>query len=322
MTGRFDLEPLSDARRARVERSLFERLDREAALAPAQGPRSRRPSSRPVAVFILAGAAAAVIGAVGWEALRARPSTEASHLATAGAATHVVIGESSLDVAPYTVLSFRGDDTQGIVVVLDHGEVDCEVAPRRGRPPFVVRSGDVSVRVIGTHFRVSRDGDATQVSVAHGIVEVDEHEHATTVTAGQTWPAASPPPAPSAVPSAVPSASAPFAAPSIRASSGGPPLASAAWPPAPTASSAASPRERYEKALSLESSQPDAALATYRELAGGTGPWAMTALFAEGRFEFERGHRADARKLLDDYVARFPNGPNAQDARVLRARLE
>jgi TolA-binding protein len=64
------------------------------------------------------------------------------------------------------------------------------------------------------------------------------------------------------------------------------------------------------------------ALATYRELAAGSGPWAMNALFAEGRFEVERGHRAEAKRLLDEYLARFPSGPNAQDARVLRARVE
>src|ERR1035437_2785507 len=197
MTRRFDLEPLSESRRARIERPLFERLDREGELAPAERPSPRIPNSRPIAAFVLAGAAAAILGAVGWEALRVRPSTEPSHLATAGTATHVVVGESSLDVAPYTVLSFRGDDAQGIVIVLERGEVDCEVAPRSGRPPFVVRSGDVSVRVIGTHFRVSRDGDVTHVSVDHGIVEVDEHDHATMLTAGQTWPATPSLPVPS-----------------------------------------------------------------------------------------------------------------------------
>ncbi len=165
MTRRFDIEPLSEARRARVERALFERLDREGELAAPERTPARIPSSRPIAVFVLAGAAAAFLGAFGWEVLRARTSPETSHLATAGSATHVVVGESSLDVAPFTALSFRGDDTQGIVIVLERGEVDCEVAPRRGRPPFVVQSGDVSVRVIGTHFRVSRDGDVTHVSV-------------------------------------------------------------------------------------------------------------------------------------------------------------
>jgi hypothetical protein len=326
MTRRFDIEPLSEARRARVERALFERLDREGELAAPERPVARIPSSRPIVVFVLAGAAAAFLGAFGWEALRARPSTEASHLATAGAATHVVVGESSLDVAPFTVLSFRGDDTQGIVIVLERGEVDCEVAPRKGRPPFVVQSGDVSVRVIGTHFRVSRDGDVTHVSVDHGIVEVDEHDHATMLTAGQTWPAPPPLPVPSVTASVLPTASAPFASTSARASSA-PPTPSGALPPSimPSASAAArepSPRERYEKALSLESSQPDVALATYRELAKGTDPWAMNALFAEGRFEVERGHRAEARKLLDEYLVRFPTGPNEKDARVLRAQLE
>lgn len=322
MTRRFDIEPLSEARRARVERALFERLDREGELAAPERPPARIPSARPIAVFVLAGAAAAFLGAFGWEALRARTSPETSHLATAGSATHVVVGESSLDVAPFTALSFRGDDSQGIVIVLERGEVDCEVAPRKGRPPFVVQSGDVSVRVIGTHFRVSRDGDVTHVAVDHGIVEVDEHEHATTLTAGQSWPAtvAPPPvPVPSVTASVLPSASAPLASTVAHVSSAPPPTAA---PSASVAPQAPSSRERYEKALSLESSQPDVALATYRELARGSDPWAMNALFAAGRFEHERGHRAEARKLLDEYLARFPNGPNEQDARVLRAQLE
>jgi TolA-binding protein len=74
-------------------------------------------------------------------------------------------------------------------------------------------------------------------------------------------------------------------------------------------------------ASALESRQPQAALAGYRELAQKGGAWAQNALFAEGRLEADLGERDEARRLLSAYLARYPGGPNADDARQLLERM-
>ncbi len=83
-----------------------------------------------------------------------------------------------------------------------------------------------------------------------------------------------------------------------------------------------SPRERYDRAITLEASHPDEALAIYRELASGSDSWAMNALYAEARLELERGNKESARKRFAEYLQRYPAGPNANDARELSAKLQ
>jgi hypothetical protein len=56
-------------------------------------------------------------------------------------------------------------------------------------------------------------------------------------------------------------------------------------------------------------------------LENGTGSWAQHALFAHCRLEAARGNGADARQLLERYLARFPKGPNSVDARSVLERL-
>ena len=79
--------------------------------------------------------------------------------------------------------------------------------------------------------------------------------------------------------------------------------------------------DRYNEAAQLEGRRPDEALAIYRDLASGSGPWAMNALFAEGRLQADRGLTDDAQRLLSDYLSRYPQGPNADDARRLLDRI-
>jgi len=81
-----------------------------------------------------------------------------------------------------------------------------------------------------------------------------------------------------------------------------------------------SPREQFELAESLERSDPDRAISIYGELASQSGTWADNALFAEARLELDRGHRAKAKQLLSEYLERFPQGPNASDAKALLER--
>ena len=74
-------------------------------------------------------------------------------------------------------------------------------------------------------------------------------------------------------------------------------------------------------AARVEANDPAQAIALYRSLEIGTDSWAQNALFAHGRLEASRGNKADARRLLVEYLSRFPRGANADDARTVLNRL-
>jgi hypothetical protein len=87
--------------------------------------------------------------------------------------------------------------------------------------------------------------------------------------------------------------------------------------PEATSEAMGDPKQRYEQAARLEASEPAAAIAIYRELARGKSAWAANALFAQARLELDRGHTAEAVRLLETYLRRYPGGNNAADARAL-----
>jgi hypothetical protein len=234
---------------------------------------------------------------------------------TQSAPSHVEVGESSLDVASHTVARIDGTDQVGVNVSLDHGAIDCEVAPRHGRPPFVVHAGDVTVRVVGTHFHVDREEGRTDVSVQHGAVEVESNGRTTLVAAGSSWSSRA-----STEHAAISPEDLPTAVPAQKAQPA--PTVVATQATSTNATPEPSPRERYDRALTLEAAHPDEALSVYRELAHGNDSWAMNALYAEARLELERGNKENARKRFAEYLARYPTGPNANDARELSAKLQ
>jgi TolA-binding protein len=80
-------------------------------------------------------------------------------------------------------------------------------------------------------------------------------------------------------------------------------------------------QEQYESANRMEAKNPEEALKVYRGLATGSGPWAANALYAAGRLQADRGRKADAQRLLNDYLTRYPNGANARDARDLLDKM-
>ncbi len=265
-------------------------------------------------MLVLAGALAAIAGGFAWRALLPDARGGATRVETAANGSRVEFGESTIDVGPTSAVRLAGDDAHGVVVTLDTGRVECDVTPRHGRPPFVVEAGGVEVRVIGTHFVVVRGAeDAVTVDVQRGQVEVTANGQPTLVSAGSHWPAApeTPPQPPPAGASAAPVARAPsgHAAPVETHTA------------APRAVSPLSPREQYEAASRLEADQPAAAIGLYRELARQGGPWGANALFAAGRLETDRGSQDEARRLLREYLGRYPSGPNANDARQLLDRL-
>ena len=124
------------------------------------------------ALFVLAGALAAISAPPPGGISLPDARQEATRVETAANGSRIEFGESTIDVGPTSAVRLGGDDSHGIVVTLDRGRVECDVAPRRGRPPFVVLAGGVEVRVIGTHFGVTRSADAVGVDVQRGQVEV------------------------------------------------------------------------------------------------------------------------------------------------------
>jgi hypothetical protein len=355
-----EVDPWSDGHWSRVERDMFEQLDTPGAGAQASE-RGRTLRRRLLVGGTLAAAAAMAL------VFLLRPSgilrsSDRLRVATTDGASEVTVGESSLVVAPRSLVLVSGDDDHGIDVVLDRGAVTCEVAPRRGRPPFVVDAGDVRVRVVGTRFTVTRDALATSVAVDHGVVEVIEGGKVTALHDGERWPApdrspANPgapepgavdPDAPAApmrrgpgapsTPDTRPATSVDSPAPGRSRQAAPPGSASAPGRPAPqdvgsshdeammTAavpeSASPSPQEAYESAARLEKLRPDDAAGIYRRLAAGSTAWAPSALFALARLDADRGERQEAARLLRDYLSRYPRGINADDARVLLQRMQ
>jgi len=350
-----EVEPWSDGRWSRVEREMFEKLDASSSMAA--------PNPRPAVrrrVLIAGLAAAAVIALV----VVLRPagllgSSDRLRVATTDSPSSVTVGESLLVVAKQSLVLVSGDDERGIDVVLDRGGVTCEVAPRKGHPPFVVDAGDARVRVVGTRFTVVRDALATSVSVDHGVVEVSAGGKVTVLHDGDRWPEVgvsagvnagaggagvnagagagagvnagagvspgadpgAPVPAvhPHVKPVQSPSAVATTSRPATTDVGAGPSSAPAAAPV--QAPAGPSPQESYELAARIEKSRPDDAAAIYRQLAAGGTGWASSALFALARLEADRGHRESAQRLLEDYLARYPRGLNADDARGLLQRM-
>ncbi|HLK38315.1 MAG TPA: FecR domain-containing protein [Polyangiaceae bacterium] len=305
---RLPIESLSDVRWAKVERSLFDPRWRRAPRRRAIRPSVSVWTWRTAIGLACATALAWALVAVGWhDSLRSKGGSEPLRVETAATPVHVELGDSALDVGPQSRVRIAGDDARGTVIDLESGRIECEVAPRKGRPPVRVLAGKVEVRVIGTHFVVARSGDAATVDVQHGTVEVTADGLRSYVGGGEHWPPSAS--APSVLVEHVPPAT---AAGATRGPSHAPP---------PSAMSRATPRERFEAASALEARQPEAALAIYRDLAEQGGGWGANALFAEGRLQADRGYRDSARAFLREYIGRYPSGPNAEDARRLLERF-
>ena len=353
----FPIDPLSAASWQRIERAVFNQLDSTAAVMPqvldARKP-ERSWRFRPLyAGFAAAGAVALaaallllVIGRDGKDSDRAVAAVTAtpSRVVTAEAATRITVGRALIEIAPHSVLWVSSSADQGTLVVLEQGRVDCAVAhadahqlaqadapdradeqahhrddhmadqdsdaaqgvPSFENPPFVVQAGDARIEVVGTRFAVSRAGSSARVEVSRGIVQVFHDGERTLVRAGETWPASRP--------DADETADTETAALDRRTQDSKPAGKSH------RKSGRASPlsaKDRYETAAKLESSDPRAAIAIYRELAREGGIWAANALYARARLEHDRGSIKTARRLLRQYLSRYRTGANAADARAL-----
>jgi hypothetical protein len=97
-----------------------------------------------------------------------------STLATGDGRVDVQFGDASaLALGPRSSLQMRRFDAEAIELVVD-GTVDVVVAPRAPGQRFLVISGDETIEVRGTQFRVSRDSLGVRIACRHGLVAVKD----------------------------------------------------------------------------------------------------------------------------------------------------
>ncbi len=331
---RIPVEPLSDARWNKLDEAVFAEIearasgaDRErqgdpAKLASIAAPSPSRSNVRRI-MFIASGfAVAAIVLAFVLKGVLSPESSQLganpSHIETGDGPSRLAIGDSSVEVSPNSAVVASGDAEHGVLVVLEKGRVECEVAPRKGRPPFVVQAGDVRVRVVGTRFAVERSAKEVRVKVSHGAVEVSGASETVLLHDGESWPSATT----GMLPSSAPPPSAVLAPSDTAAVAPSAPTHAPHSPQAPQIAPQVSDQRAYENAARSEAKDPDAAMSSYRRLAAGNGQWAAPALFAAGRLAADRGRNAEARRVLESYLSRYPRGPNADDARGILGRLQ
>lgn len=329
------VEPMTDVAWARVERGLMQRLDNEPAV-PATPPPRRRWVWIAAPALALAAAIALVIGLRG--GTDPAPSGEPSRVVAGDAPSSVSFGDAHLALASRSaiVMAYEGGSPS---VLVERGAVGFTVAPRAERPAFVVRAGDVVVRVVGTKFEVARSEERVGVKVEQGIVDVIYRGATVRVGAGEQWsserpeatttiaiamppPTPTPTPAPSIdPPSASPATPSPATPSPATPAPAMPPPAIDPPTPTPTAKISTTDRESYERLSRLEARDPATALAGYLQLSSGSSEWAAIGLFAAGRLAADRNDPR-AKTFLEIYLRRFPNGANAADAKTLLNRLQ
>jgi ferric-dicitrate binding protein FerR (iron transport regulator) len=265
-----------------------------------------------------------------------------TRIVTTEAPTETTLGDAHVTLAAHSDVTVSGSERDGWRVRLDAGAVDCAVAPRLGRPPFVVQGGEILVTVVGTRFSVTRDGARSRVDVREGHVRVDAADVHALLAPGESWPAVA------SGRDVAPSSGARAAASNLGAP-GGAPTGAATRLDAATEHGAGTPgaaaraglgadsiparatperarpesaQQRFERAARLEARAPRAALAIYERLSRGRGPWAQNALYARARLELEGGNLQRAESLLRRYEQRYPQGLNARDVEALLTRIE
>jgi hypothetical protein len=303
--------PISEARRERVEREVFARLDamrdvdRANTIAPLRG--RRLPMI--AAGFAFAAAAASVVILVAREAPPPPPSSPSLVVTPAGGSSRFTVGDSVIDAGSDTSVEVAHDATGGTTLVLARGSVDCDVTPAPGRPPFRVVAGDVTVEVVGTRFAVSRVGTVTRVDVTRGKVSVHGNGEKRLLGAGQSWSSA--PVVAQEAPPTPPPAPAPRVAPE-------PPAEIEIAPEPARATKPLSPEAAYNAALAIKNDKKRAK--AYRAVANGNHTWAAVSLLNLAELQAKSDLDATL-ATLDELQRRFPRATNAEEAAWFRVEV-
>ncbi len=331
--------PTHEGRRDRIERQLFAQLanlraaDRADAAVPPVPNTRRRP-------WLFAGLGAAVAAAVILVVVSARSEPEpAAIVAVAedttpsrivtpiGGESQFTVGDAVIVAASDTSVDVKHAPDGGITLVVARGSVDCDVAPRNGRPAFHVIAGDVAVEVVGTRFSVTRT-PSPRVDVVRGKVRVRAPGGTWLLGAGDSWtppvsgsaaepvavrpePAASAEPAPAPGPERVDHPALPFGSAAGREQ---------VPDVEPTVAVAASAHALYQSAQRLETSDPARSSKAYRAAANTHDVWAAPALFGLAELD-ARTHPTRALAECDEYQRRFPHSAQAEDIAWLRVEI-
>jgi ferric-dicitrate binding protein FerR (iron transport regulator) len=182
------VEKLSDVAWARVERGLWARMDGAGTVTGAvvgrDTPRDRRTMWPWLAVPLAAAAACAIVLFASRNAQApALAEQEPARFVTGASPSTVTFGDAHVALDADTAIEMQAEGS----ALLEHGAAWFSVAPRGDRPPFQVHAGDTIVRVVGTRFRVARDGEHAEVNVDHGAVEVRFRGRALHLADGQGW---------------------------------------------------------------------------------------------------------------------------------------
>ena len=313
--------PAGDERR--VESEVFRQLAAIRAVDRSDAVGARRPLpwfgfAIPAAALV---ALAIVLGSVVGRGRGAAPVREASLVVTpVGGSSRFTVGDAVIDAGADTSVEIQ-QSGEGVTLVLQRGTVDCDVAPRAGRPPFRVIGGTVHVEVIGTRFAVTRIGEGARVDVTRGKVHVRAPAGERLLTPGQTWTPGesvatdandSPRPTPAPVPAVTPVTPVTPAPPAPPV----PPAPEPAPAPGPDAPPRPSTRDAFAAAQRLEATDPPRAAKAYRAIANAHDAWAALALYSLA--ELHAGEVATTLRELDELARRFPDAANAEDGAWLR----
>ncbi|HEY3807065.1 MAG TPA: FecR domain-containing protein [Kofleriaceae bacterium] len=296
--------PKNDTRRDRVIGSVLAKVaamqTAERADAVMAEPRSRARFA--IALVAPLAVAAAVLV---WVLARtpatpsAPPSAPSLVVTPIGGSSRFTVGDSMIEAGPDTSVEVLTAASGAVTLALARGSVECDVAPRAGRPPFRVVAGNVTVEVVGTRFTVARR-PAVRVDVVRGKVKVVAPAGTVYVLPGESWPPVAP--------------SAPVLPP--------PPLASIPTPPVveSPAPSQASPQAMFKDAQRLRRRDPAKSERLYRSLANHSDVWAALSLYdlaeMHGAAQTDRALRE-----LDELARRFPRAANLEDAAWLRIEI-
>lgn len=318
--------PTNEARRDRVEREVFARLeamrdvDHANQIAPVR--RRRLPVMAAGGVALVA-AAASVLLLISREAPPAPgvpPSSPSLVVTPEGGSSRFTVGDAVIDAGSDTSVEVKQDPNGTTTLLLGRGTVDCDVLQRPNRAPFRVIAGDVTVEVVGTRFEVSRIDAITRVDVARGKVKVHGNGEQRYVVAGESWTSALSGSAVTAVgkqPTALdkqPAIADANAAAELEVEDEIQLPAMNARPAKPNVS----PEQAFQAALKIKDETKRAK--AYRTVANGNHTFAVVSLLNLAELQ-SKVDLDTTLETLDELKRRFPKAENAEEAAWFRVEV-